>query len=204
MVSSPRSWVAPALFGDINRRRRARRLRSFDPSGIYARPRDEIAPTLPLPRYSFALSLEEAIMRAVYRSLYDYCISVGRADICLPSCLYLVWTSTSCCDVSMDRSGGLGSSLKCGWTPLSLSLSGECSGLQRMFDGFTGEEIWSGGLAGREEVRFWGEATPRVWWMRAFEVGDFEGRLDSAIVQFEDSKKCNNWRGGSTPFFSGN
>lgn len=36
----------------------------------------------------------------------------------------------------------------------SLPLSGECSGLQRMFDGFTGEEIWSGGLAGREEVRF--------------------------------------------------
>lgn len=36
--------------------------------------------------------------------------------------------------------------------------------------------------------------------MRAFEVGDFEGRLDSAIVQFEDSKKCNNWRRGSIPF----
>lgn len=75
-----------------------------------------------------------------------YCITVlGGISLSLN----LVWTSTSCCDVSMV---GFGWVLR--WNAagfLSLSLSGECSGLQRMFDGFTGEEIWSGGVGEGEE-----------------------------------------------------
>lgn len=102
-------------------------------------------------------------MRAVYRSLYDYCISVGllvhgRISAFPPVSISSGHPRHAAMSAWTGRVGsgrvGLGSSLKCGWTPLSLPLSGECSGLQRMFDGFTGEEIWSGGLAGREEVRF--------------------------------------------------
>lgn len=93
--------------------------------------------------------------RRVYIVRY-YCVTVlvhGGISLSLD----LVWTSTSRCDVSMGWVW-LGSSLKCSWIPLSLSLWRMLRGCLMVL-----RERRSG------LVRFWGEATRRVWWMRAFE-----------------------------------
>lgn len=74
-------------------------LQTVDPSGIYARPPDEIAlfPSLSLthfirPRYSYSFGLSANPLCGPCTGLYDYCISVGRScpGYLRSGCLYLV------------------------------------------------------------------------------------------------------------------
>lgn len=109
--------------------------------------------------------------RRVYIVRY-YCVTVlvhGGISLSLD----LVWTSTSRCDVSMGWVW-LGSSLKCSWIPLPLSLSLENA--QRMFDGFTGEEIWSGAVLRRGYTKGVMDAC-----FREQAVGSGESELSNAI-----------------------
>lgn len=117
-LSSPRSWVAPALFGDIKKKEEARDL---DPSN--GRSERNLCATS---RRDCSTHLSPLLpgTRRVYIVRY-YCVTVlVHGGISLS--LALVWTSTSRCDVSMGWVW-LGSSLKCSWIPLPLSLSGVCS-----------------------------------------------------------------------------
>lgn len=87
----------------------------------------------------------------------------------------------------------LGSSLKCSWIPLSLSLENA----QRMFDSFTGEEIWSGAVLRRGYTKGVMDACFRE---QAVGSGESEssnaiwrgnkilGRLDSLLRKFLGSR----------------
>lgn len=107
--------------------------------------------------------------RRVYIVRY-YCITVlvhGGISLSLD----LVWTSTSRCDVSMGWVWVLR------WNAagfLSLSLSLEYA--QRMFDGFTGEEIWSGAVLRRGYTKGVMDAC-----FREQAVGSGESELSNAI-----------------------
>lgn len=103
----------------------------------------------------------------VYRAiLLCYC-SRARRDIPVSGSRLDIHVTLRC-----QHGLGLGSSLKCSWIPLSLSLENA----QRMFDGFTGEEIWSGAVLRRGYTKGVMDAC-----FREQAVGSGESELSNAI-----------------------
>lgn len=108
--------------------------------------------------------------RRVYIVRY-YCVTVlvhGGISLSLD----LVWTSTSRCDVSMGWVWLVLRWNAAGFLSLSLSLENA----QRMFDGFTGEEIWSGAVLRRGYTKGVMDAC-----FREQAVGSGESELSNAI-----------------------
>lgn len=115
--------MAPALFGDIKKKedpRATSTLQTVDPSGIYARPRDEIAPPLPFPSLCCACIIHITTTPTI---LLYFC---RRRDGYLAPLPLWIFSSGHPRHAAMSAWADrvwLGSSLKCSWIPVSHSLS---------------------------------------------------------------------------------